>query len=110
MQRNNIFKKGYMKTKEYMLLLTILLLTIALPIINSWAASFEFSKDFSPIVNKNLTYQSSTLILTLLFLVILWKLKTKEFVQYFKKGTISAIITPVPFVGIKPTKDEKFKE
>ena len=97
-----------MKTKEYILLLLILLLTIALPTFNAYANRFEVSKDFSALINKQLVYQLSTLMLTFLFLTLLWKLKTKEFVQYFRRGHISAPIMPAPYVGIKPKKDENW--
>jgi uncharacterized protein len=97
-----------MKTKEYILLLLILLLTIALPTFNAYATRFEVSEDFSALINKQLVYQLSTLLLTLLFLTLLWKLKRKEFIQYFRRGNISAPITPAPFVGIKPKKNENW--
>jgi membrane protease YdiL (CAAX protease family) len=96
------------KTEEYILISIIVLLTIALPIIGYWSASIEFSKKISAVVNQQLIYQSSTLILTITFLIILWKLKKKEFVQHFKKGNIAATITPVPIVGIKPKNDENW--
>tara|TARA_R100001369_G_scaffold35799_1_gene61126 strand:+ start:111 stop:818 length:708 start_codon:yes stop_codon:yes gene_type:complete len=97
-----------MKTKEYILISIIVLLTIALPIIGYWSSSFEFSKDFSSAVNRQLAYQSSTLILTIVFLVILWKFKSKEFIKYFKKGNITAMIAPVPALGIKPKNNENW--
>ncbi|MGK0308852.1 MAG: hypothetical protein ACI8RP_001819, partial [Urechidicola sp.] len=96
------------KAKEYILISIIILLTIVLPIIGYFSSSIEFSKNISAVVNRQLIYQSSTLILTIVFLIILWKLKTKEFVQHFKKGNIAATITPVPLVGIKPKNNENW--
>lgn len=94
--------------KEYFLVTIIILITIALPIISYWSASIELSKNISVLVNRQIIYQSSTFILTIVFLFVLWKLKTKEFVRYFKKGNIAATINPVPIVGIKPKKDENW--
>lgn len=96
------------RAKEYLLISIIILITISLPINSYWSASIELSKNISVIVNQQLIYQSSTFILTVVFLFVLWKLKTKEFVQYFKKGNIAATITPEPLVGIKPKNNENW--
>jgi hypothetical protein len=95
-------------SKECILISIIILITIALPIISYWSASIELSKNISVLVNRQLIYQSSTFILAVVFLFVLWKLKTKEFVQYFKKGNIAATITPEPLVGIKPKNNENW--
>ena len=95
-------------SKECTLISIIILITIALPIISYWSAGIELSKNISVLVNRQLIYQSSTFILAVVFLFVLWKLKTKEFVQYFKKGNIAATITPEPLVGIKPKNNENW--
>ena len=103
----DIIKRNF-KAKECTLISIIILITIALPIISYWSAGIELSKNISVLVNRQLIYQSSTFILAVVFLFVLWKLKTKEFVQYFKKGNIAATIKPEPLVGIKPKNNENW--
>lgn len=97
-----------MKRKECILIAIIVLLTIALPIMGDWSSTIQFSNFFSEGVNQQLAYQSSTLAITIIFLLFLWRFKSKEFVNYFKKGTIDAMISPVPQVGIKPKSTENW--
>ena len=97
-----------MRTREYSIIVIIVLLTIALPIIGDWSSTIQISKDFSEVVNQQLAYQSTTLVITIIFLLLLWRFKSTEFTNYFKKGTIDAMITPVPQVGIKPKSTENW--
>ncbi len=103
----DIIKRNF-KAKECTLISIIILITIALPVISYWSTGIELSKNISVLVNRQLIYQSSTFILAVVFLFVLWKLKTKEFVQYFKKGNIAATIKPEPLVGIKPKNNENW--
>ena len=59
-------------------------------------------------INKQIVYQSSTLLLSFLFLAILFVTKKDAFRTYFKKGDTAAPIVPEPYVGIKPTEGENW--
>lgn len=95
-----------MRFKDYFILSIVLLISVSLLFFNSWTDNVFLFNGLSGFVNKQIAYQSITLFVAVLFLVVLWKTKKKEFVNHFRKGNISAKITPVPLVGIKPNTKE----
>lgn len=90
-----------MKFRDYFVLFLVLSLSVSLLFFNSWSEGMVCFENVSKLVNKQIIYQSTTLGITLLFLVILWQFKRDAFTSHFRKGNISAAITPVPWVGIK---------
>lgn len=96
------------KTKSILLLALILALTAALPLLSQWANGKIIFETLSVAVNKQIVYQSVTLLMTLLFLFALSLFRKAEFRTYFRKGNISAPIIPEPIVGIKPKSTENW--
>jgi cell division protein FtsW (lipid II flippase) len=96
------------RTKEIILLLLIVLLTISLVIVSSSTKGILIFKNLSEVINKQIIYQSITLLGTFFFLFVLWMTKKKELKTYFQKGNISAEIIPEPIVGIKSKPNENW--
>jgi hypothetical protein len=96
------------RTKEIILLLLIVLLTISLVIVSSSTKGILIFKNLSEVINKQIIYQSITLLGTFFFLFVLWMTKKKELKTYFQKGNISAEIIPEPIIGIKPKPNENW--
>lgn len=96
------------RTKEIILLLLIVLLTISLVIVSSSTNGIVIFKNLSEVINKQIIYQSITLLGTFFFLFVLWMTKKKELLTYFQKGNIYAEIIPEPIVGIKPKPNENW--
>lgn len=96
------------KNQSYFLLILIVLLTVALLPIGRWAGDVIIFESLAKITNKQIVYQTVTLIIVIVFLFILRKAKSKEFAVYFNKGNISARILPEPLAGIKPKPTENW--
>lgn len=96
------------KSKDIILLLLIVGLTIALVLVSSWTNGVVIFDNLSKTINKQIIYQTITLFGTTIFLFILWWAKRAEFQEYFRKGNISAEILPEPIVGIKPKPTENW--
>ena len=94
------------KLKSIALLSLIIGLTISLVFVSSWTCVIVIFDDLSKTINKQILYQSTTLLGTLIFLFVLWLTKRRTFQEYFRKGNISAEIHPVPLIGIKPKANE----
>ena len=96
------------KSKDILLLLLIVILTIALVFVSNWTNGFVIFDNLSNAINKQIVYQTITLFGTSLFLFVLWWFKRSEFLEYFRKGNIFAKIIPEPIVGIKPKPNENW--
>ena len=96
------------RTKEIILLLFIVVLTISLVIVSSWTNEIVIFSNLPKMINKQIIYQTITLLGAILFLSVLWLTKKKEFQSYFQKGNISADILPEPIIGIKPKPTENW--
>ncbi len=97
-----------LKLKEVILLVSIIILTISLVFVSSWASGIVIFENFSKSINKQIVYQSITLLGSIIFLFILRFFKRESFQAYYRKGDISAKILPVPIVGIKPKPNENW--
>ncbi|HNV49684.1 MAG TPA: CPBP family intramembrane metalloprotease [Bacteroidales bacterium] len=97
-----------MKLKDVALLLLIIVLTTSLIFVGKWTNGIVIFDSLSGLINQQIAYQAITLLYTILFLFILWWFKRAEFQSYFRKGNISAEISPVPMVGIKPKPNENW--
>lgn len=96
------------RTKEIILLLFIVVLTISLVIVSSWTNEIVIFSNLPKMINKQIIYQAITLLGAIFFLSVLWLTKKKEFQSYFQKGNISADILPEPIIGIKPKPTENW--
>ena len=96
------------KSKDILLLLLIVILTIALVFVSNWTNGIVIFDNLSNAINKQIVYQTITLFGTSLFLFVLWWFKRSEFLEYFRKGNIFAKIIPEPIVGIKPKPNENW--
>lgn len=94
--------------KSIALLSLIIALTISLVFASSWTNGIVIFDDLSKAINKQILYQSTTLLGTLIFLFVLWLTKRTIFQEYFRKGNISAEIHPEPLIGIKPKANENW--
>ncbi|HPW66473.1 MAG TPA: CPBP family intramembrane metalloprotease [Salinivirgaceae bacterium] len=91
-----------LKLKDILLLLLIVVLTASFLFVGKWTSGIVIFDNLSPLTNHQIVYQGITLLIALLLLLVLWGFKREEFKTYFRKGNISAKITPEPWVGIKP--------
>lgn len=98
-----------MKTKNCILLLLVVAASVSLIFIGNWTETIVLNNSLLPIVNKNLIYQSITLLLAVLLLVVLRISRKKVFAAHFRKGEISAPILPEPWMGIKPKETENWR-
>ncbi len=94
--------------KNYLLLLLIIAFTVALPLLSEMATGMVVFDNLPKIINKQLIYQSLTLLSTIAFLGILRFCKPTVFQIYFKKGKVTAPIIPVPEMGIQPKPQENW--
>ncbi len=101
--------KNMLKTKDILLLIFIIALTVSLVFVSRWTNGMIIIDHLSQAINKQILYQSITLFATFFFLFILWLTKRKTFQTYFRKGDISADILPEPMVGIKPKPSENWR-
>lgn len=97
-----------LKTKDILLFLLIIVLTVSLVFISKWTTGIAVFDNLSLAINKQILYQSVTLFVTIVFLFILWSAKRTIFTQYFRKGNMAADILPEPLVGIKPKPTENW--
>jgi membrane protease YdiL (CAAX protease family) len=98
-----------MKPKNYLLLLLTIALSVSLIFIGNLAWTVVLNNSLPAIINKNIIYQSVTLLLTVLFLIVLRFSRKEVFTTYFRKGEISAPILPERWIGIKPKETENWK-
>ena len=96
------------KLKEFILLTLIVALTIALVFVSSLTNGIVVFDNLSESINKQILYQTTTLIGTVIFLFILWWTKRRNFRAFFRKGNISADALPEKLVGIKPKPNENW--
>ncbi len=96
------------KLKKIALISLIILLTISLVFVSSWTNGIVIFDGLSKAINKQILYQSGTLLGTIIFLLLLWLTKRTTFQEYFRKGNISAEIHPEPLIGIKPKANENW--
>ncbi len=94
------------KLKSIALLSLIITLTISFVFVSIWTNGIVIFDDLSKAINKQILYQSATLLGTIIFLLVLWLTKRTTFQKYFRKGNISAEIYPEPLIGIKPKSNE----
>ena len=94
--------------KSIVLLAIIIAFTIALIFISQWANGIVIFEGLSTTINKQILYQSITLLGTMVFLFALWLTKRNTFQAYFRKGNLSADILPEPLIGIKPKASENW--
>ena len=94
--------------KSIVLLAVIIAFTIALVFISHWANGIVIFEGLSITINKQIVYQSITLLGTMVFLFALWLTKKNTFKAYFRKGNLSADILPEPFMGIQPKESENW--
>lgn len=97
-----------MKAKSYIYLGLIILITILLVVLNNILNEVVLFENTSLQINKQVSYQSITLLIAISLLLFLRIFKKKEFLIYFKKGNVSAKINPEPIVGIKPKAHENW--
>lgn len=105
---NNTYKKNRFLAKDILLLSLIILLTISLLLVGIWSNGIIILNNLSNTINQQILYQSVTLFITTIFLFILRRFKKTEFRKYFRKGNISAKISPVPIIGINPKPGENW--
>ncbi len=84
-------------------------LTALLPLLSHTLPYSEFWAVIPSEVSRQITYQSTTLVLAIGLLFVLFKTRPQVFKTYFKKGKISSAVTPVPAVGIKPKIGQNWK-
>lgn len=92
------------KASQAWLLLLIVAFTAALPLLSHSLPDIQILERMPTAVNRQLAYQSISLLGTLVFLVILNRSRPDQFWQYFRIGKLNAKIQAVPLVGIKPKK------
>lgn len=90
------------KASQAWLLLLIIAFTAALPLLSHSLPNLQVLKRMPAAVNRQLVYQSVSLLGTLVFLVVLNRSRPDQFWQYFRIGKLKAKIQAVPLVGIKP--------
>ena len=94
--------------KSIVLLAIIIAFTIALVFVSKWTNGIVIFEGLSTKINKQILYQSITLLGTMVFLFALWLTKKNTFKAYFRKGNLSADILPEPFMGIQPKTNENW--
>lgn len=88
--------------KEIAGLLLITILTASLLLVGRLTEGIVIFDSLSPVINRQIAYQLTTLAITAAFLGILKKTKGPAFRTYFRPGDLSAQILPEPAAGIKP--------
>ena len=96
------------KFKEFSLFLMIILCTIGLAALSYIIDGIILFEGLSQSINKQMVYQPATLGITIVFLLLLYATKKDVFMTYFKKGHLSAKVTPEPYVGIVPKEKENW--
>ena len=96
------------RTKNIILILLIIVLTMSLVFVSSLTNGTIIFKGLSEAINKQILYQSITLMGAIVFLFVLWLTKKKEFQEFVRIGNISADILPEPIIGLKPKPNENW--
>ncbi len=94
--------------KESFLFLIIISCTIGLAIVSHMTNGIVVFEAVSEPINKQTVYQPITLLVTFLFLFILYRVKKEKFLTYCTKGVLSAEVIPEPYVGIVPKQGENW--
>lgn len=82
--------------------------TIALPLLSHSLTDHQIFKGLQPAVNRQILYQSISLLGTIMFLIILKKSRPTQFKAYFRRGNLRAIVNPAPLAGIKPKENQNW--
>lgn len=98
-----------MKTKSLLLLSIIILISTSLLFIGKWAETVILFDTLPLMINKNIAYQSVTLVLVFFFLFFLRLNRRHEFYAHFRKGNISSPFLPEPWIGLNPKSTENWK-
>lgn len=98
-----------MKTKNLLLLTVVIFFSISLLFLGKWAETVRLFDSLPQLINKNIVYQSTSLLLAVFLLAILRFSRKPEFIEHFKKGNTAAHIQPEKWVGINPKPHENWK-
>ena len=96
------------KRNSYCLLALVVIATLGLIAIAYLTKDVVIFDTLSKPINKQIAYQTITLLGTFLFLLLLKVVKKEAFYAYFRKGAIAAFVIPVPQVGITPKAHENW--
>lgn len=99
-----------MKTKSLLSLSIIISTSVSLLFIGKWAETVILFDKLPLIINKNIVYQSVTLVLVFCILLFLRLNRRLEFSEHFRKGNISAPFRPEPWIGLNPKSTENWKQ
>lgn len=91
--------------KSYWRIGVVVLLTLvaaALLLTLTKTPLFSVTAFEKPIINFYASYELSTIIISLIFLIILYNLAHRQHLAFLSVGDIDAPIGPAPLVGIKP--------
>ena len=83
-------------------------MSISLIPICNWVNGKVLFENLSEPINKQIVYQSVTLFVTIIFLLLLLVIKKDKFKEFFRKGNISAEILPERMVAINPKPNENW--
>ena len=87
-------------SKSILLFLLIVVITVLLPLLNHWSNDVIIFKTWPAVFNKQLVYQTITLLMALGLLAVLKCTKPLCYMNYYGIGNIDAPIDPVPIIGI----------
>ncbi len=96
------------RTKDIILILLIIVLTMSLVFVSGWTNGIIIFEGLSEAINKQILYQSITLLGAIILVTVLRVTKKQTFQRYFSKGDISAEILPEPLIGLKPKPNENW--
>lgn len=96
------------KPQNIALFIVIIVLSISLIPIGNWVNGKVLFENLSEPINKQIVYQSVTLFVTIIFLLLLLVIKKDKFKEFFRKGNISAEILPERMVAINPKPNENW--
>ncbi|WP_375582692.1 type II CAAX prenyl endopeptidase Rce1 family protein [Cyclobacterium xiamenense] len=92
--------------KKYLLLVLTISGTVGLPLLGKWTTGRVLFGCLPEAINKQIIYQSITLIGSIVFLLVIRYLRPSVFRTYFRMGNPGAAVVPVPLLGIKPKPGE----
>ena len=99
-----------MKLKSTLLLLMVIMATVLILIINISTTEIILFERFNSEVNHHIIYQSVTIILAILVLLVLRFSRKETFLQFFRIGNLGASIKPERLVGINPKSNETWRQ
>lgn len=97
-----------LKVKNLILFSLVLFLTVFLLLINLAVKGVVVFNGLSVNTNQHLIYQTITLLITGVFLWVLYLSRRETFFTYFRKGELSAPIKPAPLLAINPKSHENW--